>query len=245
MRNSPTACGKLRSRTTCRELRSRFHASFTRGTAFALTTSVVRYRPLFHSGSGAHTGSCHSPVAERRLGVLKPNGLKQPELVARLVSNRATTLRVGLAGLTVPHNLRPRRIKFMKRGFITGLILVALAAGGYSSTRGTDNNGPREQALVEFTKQVKLLDVFLKGNYIVIHDEDRMAESGACLFVYRSENGKPGRLVVSYHCEPVTREPVDQFTVRLSNRSSMFDVPEIKEIQFAGSSRGHLVTLAR
>ncbi|HEU4388423.1 MAG TPA: hypothetical protein VFV34_11545 [Blastocatellia bacterium] len=133
----------------------------------------------------------------------------------------------------------------MKRGFITGLILVALAAGAYSSTRGTEKGSPREQAFVEFTKQVKLLDVFLKGDYIVIHDEDRMASGGACLFVYRAENGKPGKLVVSYACEPVSREPVNQFTVRLVNRPSVFDVPEVQEIQFAGSSRAHLVTLAR
>jgi hypothetical protein len=133
----------------------------------------------------------------------------------------------------------------MKRGFITGLILVALAAGGYSSTGGTNKGVPREQALVEFTKQVKLLGVFLKGNYVVVHDEDRMAQEGACLFVYRLENGKPGKLVVSYHCEPVSRAAVNQFTVRLASRTSVYDVPEVQEIQFAGSSRSHLVTQVR
>lgn len=91
-----------------------------------------------------------------------------------------------------------------------------------------------------FPDLVRLNGALLKGSYVIVHDEDRMARGEDCLCVYTSEKGKPGRLVASYRCEPVQRDKTDQFVIVLS-RPSMYFVPEVREIQFPGSTKGHRV----
>ncbi|MFY9572636.1 MAG: hypothetical protein WAV20_14650, partial [Blastocatellia bacterium] len=94
-----------------------------------------------------------------------------------------------------------------------------------------------ERATVEFNEQVKLLDVFLKGKYLIVHDEDKMAKGEDCTYVYDAT----GKLVVSFHCTPVERRKADRFKV-VTSRSIIANVPsEIKEIQFAGSTEAHQV----
>jgi hypothetical protein len=95
-----------------------------------------------------------------------------------------------------------------------------------------------ERAVVEFTQTVKLQTVFLRGEYVVIHDDSKMAQGEPCLRIYR--NGDPDTLVIAFHCKPVARDKVDQFTIR-SSRRAWFDLPEVLEIQFAGSTTAHQV----
>ena len=94
-----------------------------------------------------------------------------------------------------------------------------------------------EKATIEFTETVKLLDVFLKGEYFIVHDEDMMAKGEDCTYVYDAK----GALVVSFHCTPVERPKSEKFRVVASRSTNANGPAEIKEIQFAGSTEAHLV----
>jgi len=103
-----------------------------------------------------------------------------------------------------------------------------------------------QKATVEFTEPVKLLGVILKGSYLFLHDEGKMARGEPCSWVYaRGETGKFDRLVASFHCIPVEREePAERFKVIISGMSSPFTMPEVVEYRFAGSTEGHQVPKA-
>jgi hypothetical protein len=91
-----------------------------------------------------------------------------------------------------------------------------------------------------FREPVKLLGVVLQGEYMFVHDEQAMATGDACTYVYKVEEGKPDRLVVSFHCIPVPRKAVAVFTVRTSFSTELM-LNELTEYQFAGSTEAHQV----
>ncbi|HWQ33687.1 MAG TPA: hypothetical protein VNQ79_12610 [Blastocatellia bacterium] len=103
-----------------------------------------------------------------------------------------------------------------------------------------NHSSGREQFSVMFPDLVRLQGALLKGSYIIIHDEEQMARGKDCLYVYASVKGEPGKLVTSYRCEPVERARTDQFLITLSG-SNAYLVPEVREIQFPGSTKGHRV----
>jgi hypothetical protein len=93
-----------------------------------------------------------------------------------------------------------------------------------------------ERATIEFTQTVKLLNVVLKGEYLVVHDEAMMAKGENCTYIY----DRSGKLVVSFHCTPVERPKSDRFRV-VTRRLDPSGLSEVVEIQFAGSTEAHLV----
>jgi hypothetical protein len=93
-----------------------------------------------------------------------------------------------------------------------------------------------ERATIEFTQTVKLLNVVLKGEYLIVHDEALMAKGEACTYVY----DRSGNLVVSFHCTPVERPKSDRFRV-VTRRLDPSGLSEVTEIQFAGSTEAHQV----
>ena len=130
----------------------------------------------------------------------------------------------------------------MRRFFLTVIITAgaALLAGTFMSYSKADTH-PEERAVVEFTRTVKLKDVFLRGQYLIVHDDSRMAQGDACLYIYRQFLDKPDQLVISFHCRPVQRARVDKFKVTVSSLSPSLVVPEVREIQFAGADKAHQV----
>lgn len=128
----------------------------------------------------------------------------------------------------------------MKR-FILGMIGALLVVGVALAAPARVEKPKLEKAVVQFDEQVKLVDVILKGTYIFIHDDEKMATGEACSSVYTYENGKQGRLVTSFHCIPVAREATDHFTVILSMTNPTANLPELLEYRFAGSPEGHKV----
>ena len=108
---------------------------------------------------------------------------------------------------------------------------------GVFTAQANPESKKTERATIECTETVKLLDVFLKGEYFIVHDEDKMAKGEDCTYVYDAK----GKLVVSFHCTPVERPKSEKFRV-VAYRSTITNGPaEIKEIQFAGSTEAHLV----
>ena len=98
-----------------------------------------------------------------------------------------------------------------------------------------------ESAVVEFTENVKVSNVILRGEYLFVHDEERMAKGEACTYIYRGKQLDEGKLVASFHCIHVDREMVSEFKATISKRVTPYDVAELTEIQFAGSKDGHRV----
>jgi len=125
----------------------------------------------------------------------------------------------------------------MKRLFIASSMLAALViAIGAFATHTEAEAKNNERATVEFTQTVKLLDVVLRGEYLVVHDDERMAKGDACTYIY----DRSGRLVVSFHCTPAERPKSDRFRV-VTRRLDPNGLSEIVEIQFAGSTKAHIV----
>ena len=124
----------------------------------------------------------------------------------------------------------------MKRFVITlSIIALGLTAGTFAAKASAEPKR-NQRATIEFTETVKLLNVVLKGEYLVVHDEALMAKGEACTYVYDSK----GKLVVSFHCVPVERPKANSFRV-VSTRVDQSGLREIVEIQFAGSTEAHKV----
>ena len=136
----------------------------------------------------------------------------------------------------------------MRRYIFTALMVLALASGvGLAQAKKKIDAGKTQPAKVEvgrvqtakveITEPLKLLNVILKGDYKFVHDEDKMAKGEPCTYVYDAA----GKLVVSFHCEPVERDRASQFKILVTSSAGL---PEMEEYQFAGSTEGHRVPRA-
>ena len=124
----------------------------------------------------------------------------------------------------------------MKRFLLAGSMLFALMMVGAFAAHAKSDSRINERATVQFTETYKLVNVFLKGEYLIVHDEGRMAKGEDCTYLY----DRSGKLVVSFHCTPVQRPATDHFKV-IASRLTPDGIAEIKEIQFAGSTEAHIV----
>lgn len=119
--------------------------------------------------------------------------------------------------------------------------LLVLGAGLWPSvTRATSR---RESVVVEFNETVKLTGVLLRGQYLIVHDEERMARGEPCTWVYAGKEIDESKVVASFHCIHVDREKTDTLKVSFKRSITPYETPEIMEIQFAGSTDGHKVPL--
>jgi hypothetical protein len=125
----------------------------------------------------------------------------------------------------------------MKRVILLMIISLPILLGSTLAQRRTDS---ATTAVVEFTDKTKLGGEILFGRYYFEHDDSRMARGEPCMYVYSYEEGKAGNLVVSFHCTPVDRPKARDVIVSLVMSSSP-DLFLLKEIQFKGSTKGHLV----
>ena len=127
----------------------------------------------------------------------------------------------------------------MKRIILVLIVCLGFLSGLTLAQSQTDS-ARKDSAVVEFTDKTKVGETILLGNYYFEHDDSRMARGEACMYVYSYEGGKPGNLIVSFHCTPVQRPRARDVIVSLAMTSSP-DVFVLKEIQFEGSTKGHLV----
>jgi hypothetical protein len=125
----------------------------------------------------------------------------------------------------------------MKRLLIAASMLAALmiTIGAFAAHTKAEAK-KTDRATIEFTQTVKLLNVVLKGEYLIVHDEALMAKGEDCTYVY----DRSGKLVVSFHCTPVERPKSDRFRA-VTRRLDPSGLSEIVEIQFAGSTEAHQV----
>jgi hypothetical protein len=140
---------------------------------------------------------------------------------------------------------KPNEGGFIMRLYFLAVLMTGALVMSSASFAGQNKSGsPRiDWAVVEFPDQVKLLNVILKGEYLFVHDEEKMAAGQDCTYVYSHDKGKQGKLIVSFHCEPVQREKANRFTV-IVERRALLDLRELVEYRFAGENEGHRVPKA-
>jgi hypothetical protein len=124
--------------------------------------------------------------------------------------------------------------------FISVLAAIALSAMPLRTTTRAAGVPHKESATVEFTEPLRVLNVVLKGKYLIVHDDEKMAAGEACTYIYETKTGAAGKLVVSFHCTPVMRPKAATFTFRTA-MSPYVNVQELREFQFAGSNESHAV----
>jgi len=131
----------------------------------------------------------------------------------------------------------------MKRISLISLVIFgALALSGSLWPSGKSNAAPRrESAVVEFTETVRLQGVLLRGQYFIVHDEERMARNEFCTYIYHGDRQNEAKLAIAFHCMHVDRDRAAAFKVTYYSNTTPYGVPEVKEIQFAGSTVGHRV----
>jgi hypothetical protein len=121
--------------------------------------------------------------------------------------------------------------------FVTLLCAVALGTGSSFISKAS-NGGQKQRAIITFNEPVRLQGVMLKGEYLFVHDNEAMMRGEACTFIYKGNAEVPENLVVSFHCVPVKRTKVGNFTVRTAELSPGF--VELREFQFANETEAHL-----
>lgn len=121
------------------------------------------------------------------------------------------------------------------------IVAIALAIGGAALAAQLRDGARVNRAVVQFTDRVKLMDVILKGEYVFVHDDEKMAQGLDCTYVYTSDRGRQGRLVTSFHCIPVQKESrADRFTA-IVEWNAATNLGELVEYRFAGDMEGHKV----
>jgi hypothetical protein len=135
----------------------------------------------------------------------------------------------------------------MKRLFVFISILAAVALSLMPLRTTTTAAGTRhkQSATVEFKEQTKVLNLLLSGKYLIVHDDERMAGGEDCTYIYETTSGEPGKLVISFHCIPLTRTKASSFIYRTALISANSNIQELREFQFAGSTESHGVPSAK
>lgn len=101
-----------------------------------------------------------------------------------------------------------------------------------------------QMATIEIPQLVIFNGVFLKGTYVVVHDDVKMARGENCTYVYEYANNERGRLVTSFHCTPVHRERAASFKMVVAPvTQGPSGIAKVVEFQFAGSTEGHMLPL--
>jgi hypothetical protein len=135
----------------------------------------------------------------------------------------------------------------MKSLIIFSILALPICIGAPASAIRAAQSDKVDTAVMEFTEKTQLLGVTLFGKYVFIHDAQKKAEGKPCLNVYEYKGDartplaeRLGRQVIAFHCEMVDRPKtkIDVLTLVLGKDPGVF---EIKEIQFAGTDKGHRV----
>jgi hypothetical protein len=129
--------------------------------------------------------------------------------------------------------------RIMKRVILLMIVSLPILLGSTFAQRNTDS-AMKQDAIVEFTDKTKLGGEILLGKYYFEHDDRRMARGEPCMYVYSYEQDNQRKLVVTFHCTPVERPRArtDIVTTGMTDSAGVF---LLMEIQFKGSTKGHLV----
>lgn len=126
------------------------------------------------------------------------------------------------------------------RGRVMGGIAVAMAIFAVATTTGS-SSAARKSATFDFQRPTLIADTVVRGQTIIVHDDDRMARGEACTTVYRSRNGRRGAKLVEFMCKPISRTAPSSFVVRRVLVSP--NQERLTEYQFEGDTESHGVPM--
>lgn len=132
----------------------------------------------------------------------------------------------------------------MRRLLLIALLVVFGSAVGLIGTR-VSAQSTREQAIVEFQDKTTVAGVVLQGKYLLVHDEALAAKGQPCFNVYKYTEGEDQtaaqseKPVVSFHCHSVDRKKATDIVMTVGMGDGGLFL--LREIQFAGSEKGHQI----
>ena len=101
----------------------------------------------------------------------------------------------------------------------------------------------RQVAVVWFMRPVRVGDYVLQGQYIIEHDNERMANGLPCTHIYAAN--KPQVPVVKFHCTHLERAHAERDTVVLEPTGDPSVPSKLQAFQFAGETAAHGVPSVR
>ena len=101
----------------------------------------------------------------------------------------------------------------------------------------------RKTMTVWFHRPVKIGDRILLGQYLIEHDDLRMARGWPCTYIYEASDQRLP--VVAFRCTHLNRSRVHQSTVALRALGEANGMTEFTEFQFAGETAAHGVPKGR
>lgn len=126
-------------------------------------------------------------------------------------------------------------------GFLMSVVLLGVLAAA-PPTFANPVMEEKQQVVVRFERTVALHGALLNGDYLIVHDGALMEEGKPCFFVYTYVKGVRGKLVTTFHCEPVARDKANAFKIVYHGAGFGISTPIVREIQFAGDAEGHLIS---
>jgi hypothetical protein len=121
------------------------------------------------------------------------------------------------------------------------LVGAAVVLSLFTVASAAPNNvGPssRRWAIVKFSDPVLVQRNLLMGQYLVVHDDARMARGEPCTSIHRFDPARgPQAVEVEFMCKPEQRAVCDKTTLTVRRNASGFN--ELIEYQFAGDSEVH------
>ncbi len=124
------------------------------------------------------------------------------------------------------------------RFFVGALVLVGLAgAGAFAS--GAKAAPTKQWSIVRFANPVRVNGDLLMGDFLIVHDDAKMARGEPCTTFYRFIPGKgPQEEVLAFHCRPTQRDTCARTTLSYTY-DPVLGIYKVTEYQFAGDSEGH------
>ena len=126
------------------------------------------------------------------------------------------------------------RTRFLAAMFGLGIVLLAAVPVALHAT-------PSIQASrITFPQVTRVCDNYLLGDYVVVHDNQKMARGEPCTTFYRLRDHAAAEAVVSFHCIPRARATQSQTTVtRIPSQQGGTTTWLLVEYQIAGDSEAH------
>lgn len=130
-----------------------------------------------------------------------------------------------------------REVSMPSRWLIVAILGVVTAASG----PGTHAQAPGPHATsarIAFAQPTYVSGHVLLGEYVIVHDPDRMEADEPCTTIYRPTRAG-AQAVVSFHCVPTPRKAVDHVVVKVAPSDRVPWFKRLVEYQLAGETEGH------
>ena len=130
----------------------------------------------------------------------------------------------------------------MSKRSIVFTALVAATIIVATTLTATAGRAPVQASRITFTQVTRVCGHYLMGDYVVVHDDNKMAAGEPCTTFYRLRRDKAPVAEISFHCIPKQRAPVAQttiWTVPTVGVTTALQSLDLVEFQIADDSEAH------